>query len=254
MYIDTHCHLFSEDYDDISKVIKNLKNNIIIVSGTNGQTNKEVIELTKQYDNVYGTLGIHPEEIDNYSIEDFKFLESNLKNPKIVAVGEIGLDYYWNKDNVSMQKELFIKQLLLANKYKKAVVIHSRESLDDVYNILNTYKNLNLKIILHCYSGDYNTALKFLDFNTMFGVGGIITFKNNKIQEEFVKKIDVSKLLLETDSPYLTPVPYRGQKNTPEFIPLIANKIADIKQINVKDLYDITTANAIAQFDLIPKL
>lgn len=254
MYIDTHCHLFNEDYNDVSKVIKKLKNNIIIVSGTNGKTNKEVIEIVDKYDNVFGTLGIHPEEVNNYNEDDLKFLENNLTHPKIVAVGEIGLDYYWNKENLPLQRDLFIKQILLASKYKKAVVIHSRESLDDVYNILDTYKNLNLKIVLHCYSGDYNTALKFLDFNTMFGVGGIITFKNNQLQEDFVKKIDISKILLETDSPYLTPVPYRGQKNTPEFIPIIADKIADIKQMNVSDLYDITTANAIEQFDLIPKL
>jgi len=135
MLIDTHCHLSYDDYDNLEEVIKK-ENCIMIVSGCDDKTNKEVVELVNKYDNIYGTLGIHPEEIDKITEDSFRFIENNISNLKIVAIGEIGLDYYWVKDNKEKQKEIFEYQVKLASKYKKPIVVHSRESIQDVYDIL----------------------------------------------------------------------------------------------------------------------
>src|SRR5574344_1680030 len=149
MYIDTHCHILKEEYDELEKVIKNIEDNIIINAGTNTKTNKEIIEMIK-HSNIYGVIGIHPEEIKDINEEDYLFLEKNITDKKIVGIGEIGLDYYWNKENKEKQKEVFVKQILLAKKYNKPIVVHSRDSIEDTYDILEKYAK-GMKIVLHCY-------------------------------------------------------------------------------------------------------
>ena len=205
MYIDTHCHIFKEEYDELEKVIKGIEDNIIINAGTNTKTNKEIIEMIN-YSNIYGVIGIHPEEIKYISQEDYLFLEKNVTNKKIVGIGEIGLDYYWNKENKETQKEVFIKQILIAKKYNKPIVVHSRDSIEDTYYILEKYAK-GMKIVLHCYSGSKEMANKFLELGIMFGIGGVVTFKNGKKLKEVVEVLPLSNILLETDSPYLTPEP-----------------------------------------------
>ena len=242
--IDTHCHLFKEYYDDIDKVISRMKNNIIIVAGCNHKSNLEVIELCKKYNNIYGTLGIHPSEIDLYKETDLKFIEENL-NSKIVGIGEIGLDYHYNS-NKEKQKELFIKQLEIANKYNKTVVIHSRDAINDTYEILKKYK---MKKIIHCFSSSYEMANKFLKINSMIGVGGVLTFKNSKLYE-VIDKIDIDKIVLETDSPYLSPEPLRSTRNEPCNIIYVAQKLAQIKGLSLETILKQTTINSISQFDL----
>lgn len=246
MFIDTHCHL--DSYDDLEKIIKKMEKNIIIASGVNTITNKHVIELCNKYNNVYGTIGYHPEEIVDWDKDSLKFLENNLSNPKIVGIGEIGLDYYWNKENKEKQKEIFLKQLELAEKYNKTVVIHSRDSIEDTYNILKNKKNIKMNI--HCFSSSYEMAEKFIKLGAKIGVGGVITFKNGIKLKEVVEKIDLEHILLETDSPYLTPEPFRGKENEPYNAYYVAKKIAEIKNISIDEVFKLTTDNAIKQFDL----
>ena len=248
MMIDTHCHLSSSDYTNLELVIKNMENNIIIVSGCNSKTNHEVINMCNKYNNVYGTLGIHPEEVDSATEADLEFIESNLTNPKIVAVGEIGLDYHWNKENKDLQKLWFEKQLALAKKYQMSVVVHSRDAIQDTYDILKTSDVK--KIDIHCYSSSLEMAYKFIDLGARLGIGGVVTFKNSEKLKDVVRCIDLKYLLLETDSPYLAPEPFRGKQNEPYNIKYVAEKIAELKNISVEEVFKITTMNAIDQFDL----
>lgn len=247
--VDTHCHLFKEYYEDLSEVIKKMENHIMIVAGVDNSTNKEVVELCKKYDNVYGVIGIHPEEVENVDEESFKLIEGNINNPKIVGIGEIGLDYHWNTENKDLQKEIFIKQIALAQKYNKTIVIHSRDAINDTYEILKEYGN-GLKKVIHCFSASYEMAKKFIEIDSMLGIGGVITFKNSKKLIDVVEKIDLKYLLLETDSPYLTPEPFRGKKNEPYNVYYVAKKISEIKGISVENIIYETTSNSISQFDL----
>lgn len=253
MFIDTHCHVFSEYYDNIDEVVNQCKkNNVnrIIVNGCDINSNKEVLELVNKYDVIYGAIGFHPTELDDFKDEYFEFLENNISNPKIVAIGEIGLDYYYDNTDKDKQKEIFKRQLDIANKYNKPIIVHSRNSIQDTYNILKEY---NLFGSIHCFSGSVEMAREFIKIGYKLGIGGIITYKNAKNIREVVKNIDLSHILLETDSPYLTPVPYRGKSNSPEYIPLIANTIANIKNISINDVSEVTTASAEEIFDFFSK-
>ena len=246
MLIDTHCHLSNDDYENLDQIIKNMEG-IMITSGCNDKTNKEVLELVEKYPNVYGTLGIHPEEIDNLTNDSFKIIEENVNNPKIVAIGEIGLDYYWVKDNKEEQKELFKKQLDLAKKYNKPVIIHSRDSIKDTYDILKKY---NLKGTIHCFSSSLEMAKEFIKLGYKIGIGGVLTFKNSLKLQEIVKEIDLKDILLETDSPYLSPEPFRGKKNDPSKTIYVAKKISELKNVNLEEVLRQTANNAKSLFDL----
>ena len=246
MLIDTHCHLSSDDYNNLDEIINEF-DGIMIASGCDLKTNKEVIELVNKYDNVYGTLGIHPEEIENFKESDLKFIEDNLNNKKIVGIGEIGLDYYWVKDNKEQQKELFIKQLDIAKKYNKAVIVHSREAIQDTYDILKKY---NLKGSIHCFNSSLEMAREFIKIGYKIGVGGVLTFKNSRKLQEIVKDIDLKHILLETDSPYLTPEPYRGQKNKPSNVYYVALKLAELKNLSIEDIINQTWENALKEFSI----
>lgn len=246
MLIDTHCHLSYEDYDNLEEILNN-KTCIMIASGCNDKTNREVLELVNRYDNVYGTLGIHPEEVDNITCDSLKFIEDNLTNPKIVAIGEIGLDYYWVSDNKEKQKELFIKQLELATDYNKPIIVHSRDAIQDTYDILKKY---NLKGSIHCFSSSLEMAKEFIKLGYKIGIGGTITFKNSKKLQEIVKELELKDMLLETDSPYLSPEPFRGKKNRPSNVYFVAEKISNLKNIDTDSVIDALNNNAILTFDL----
>lgn len=253
MFIDTHCHIFSEYYDDIDKVISECRdNNIdkIIVNGSNIKSNIEVMELANKYDIVYAAIGFHPTELDDFKEEYFHFLEENINNSKVVAIGEIGLDYHYDNTDKEKQIMVFRRQLDIADKYNKPIIVHSRDSIQDTYNILKQYK---VKGSIHCFSGSVEMAREFIKLGYKLGIGGIITYKNAKTIKEVVRDIDLSYILLETDSPYLTPSPYRGESNSPKYIPLIAEAIADIKDVSIVDISRVTTANAEAIFDFFSK-
>ncbi|MBR6690984.1 MAG: TatD family hydrolase [Bacilli bacterium] len=246
MLIDTHCHLGYDDYDNLDEIIRSM-DGIMIASGCDDKTNLEVLELVKKYDNVYGTLGIHPQEIDKITQNSFKIIEDNINNPKIVAIGEIGLDYYWIKDNMEKQKEIFEYQLELATKYNKPIVVHSRESIQDTYDLLKKYK---LRGSIHCFSSSLEMAKGFIKLGYKIGVGGTLTFKNSKKLQEIVKELDLKDILLETDSPYLSPEPFRGKQNKPSNVYFVAQKISELKDISIDKVLDITSNNAIELFDL----
>lgn len=243
MIVDTHCHLEKKDYDNIDNIVNKMKDNIIIACGCDDFSNKELYSYN--YKNVYKCFGIHPENVDNYKQSDIDFIEQHIKD--IVAIGEIGLDYYYSKDNIYKQKELFIKQLDLAQKYKIPVIVHSRDSIQDTYDILKNYK---LKVDIHCFSSSLEMAQLFIKLGYKIGIGGVVTFKNASKLIDIVKQIDLNNILLETDSPYLTPVPFRGCKNEPYNVHYVANKIAEIKNISVEEVMDITTKNALDFFNI----
>lgn len=245
MQIDTHCHLSYEDFDNLDEIVKNI--DIAITSGTNDETNKEVLDVVSKYKNIYGTLGFHPEDIDKFNDNSLNIIESNLNNKKIVAIGEIGLDYYWVKDNKEEQKELLRKQMEIAQKHNMPVVIHSREAALDTYEVLKDYK---VKGTIHCFSYSYEMAEKFIKLGYKIGIGGVVTFKNSKKLQDIVEKISLKDILLETDSPYLSPEPLRGKKNIPYNTYYIAKKIAEIKNVSIDEVISITGKNAIELFDL----
>lgn len=251
MFIDTHCHLYDEYYSDVDRVIQNaVKNNVkrVIVNGCDMKSNKEVLELIKKYDIVYGALGFHPTELDGISDEELKWLDDNLDNSKIVAVGEIGLDYHYDETDREKQQYFFRKQLEIAKKHNLSVIVHSRDSIQDTYNIL---KDSSVKGVLHCYSGSLEMARKFIKIGYFLGVGGIITFKNAKNIINVINNIGLEYILLETDSPYLAPEPYRGRTNEPAYIPIIASKIAALKGVSISEVERITTGTARGIFDFL---
>lgn len=246
--VDTHCHIFKEYYDSIDEIVRRAIDNgvkMLIVNGCDKRTNTEVLELVKKYDIVYGALGIQPEEIDDYTDDSINFIEKHINDEKIVAVGEIGLDFHYDI-NKEKQKEMFKRQLDIAKKYNKPVIIHSRDCIQETYNILKSY---NLRGVMHCYSGSVEMAHEFNKIGFLLGIGGICTFKNARRMIDVIRDISLEYILLETDSPYLAPEPYRGKKNEPSFIPIIANKIAEIKEVSLNCVIDTTTANAICLFD-----
>ena len=253
MLIDTHCHIFNEYYDDIDDVIdRAVKNDVgmIIVNGYNMNSNREVLELVKKYDVVYGALGIQPEEIDDYSEENLKFIEEHINDDKIIAVGEIGLDYHYDIDK-EKQIELFKKQLEIAKRNNKPVIIHSRDAIQDTYDILKVSR---VNGIMHCYSGSVEMAREFIKIGFLIGIGGIATFKNARKLVDVIKSVDLEYVVMETDSPYLAPVPYRGKKNEPGYIKVILEKICDIKGLNYKEVENIITLNVLRLFDKEKKL
>ena len=248
MYIDTHCHLSREDYDDIDKVIEENKNaNIdkIVVSGCSRESIEEVMDLKDRYDMVYVTIGYHPEYADTITESDLDYLKSLLGEKKIVGIGEIGLDYHYTKDNKDKQIWLFEEQLKIAEEFNLPVVIHSRDATMDTINTLKKYK---VKGIIHCFSGSLETANIYISMGFLLGIGGVVTFKNSKLKD-VVKEVPSESIVLETDSPYLAPVPFRGKINSSKYLEFIANFIADIKNISVDELAEITSRNASSLFD-----
>lgn len=248
MYIDTHLHLNNDE--NTKKIIEEASNNNVkklIISGCDKQGIMDALDIIKENDNVYATIGFHPSEVDNINSEDLEWLEKLiLNNSKIIGVGEIGLDYYYGKENRDKQLELFNKQLQLTEKLKLPVVIHSRDAFEDTYNSLKKY---NLKGVIHCFSGSVETAKLYIKLGYVLGIGGVLTFKNSRLYE-VIEQISLDNIILETDSPYLAPVPHRGEKNYPKFIPIIAEKISEIKKISTKEVEKITCDNVARIFDL----
>ena len=253
MYIDTHCHLYKEYYNNIDDVInESIKNNVkkVIVNGCDMKSNMEALELAHKYDEVYAAIGFHPTELDNFNDEYFNWLEKHVDDEKVVAIGEIGLDYHYDGTNKEKEIYIFRKQLDIAKKYNMPIIVHTRDAVGDTYNILKDY---NLRGSIHSFSGSIEMAREFIKLGYMIGIGGVVTFKNAKNIKEVVKGIYLEYILLETDSPYLTPEPYRGTPNSPKYIPIIARCIGDIKNVKEEDIMMATTENAERIFDFYKK-
>lgn len=249
MYIDTHCHISRNDYNDIPFLINKIKESgvvKIIVNGCDMESNLEVLELVEKYDIVYGALGFHPTELDMVNDDDLLWLEEHINDDKIVALGEIGLDYHYDDTDKDKQINMFKKQLEIAKKHNKTIIVHSRDSINDTYNILKEY---DLKGSLHCFSSSLEMANEFIKLGYLIGIGGVVTYKNAKNIINVIENIDLEYILLETDAPYLTPEPFRKNKNDSSYIPVIAKKIADIKDVSLSVIEKTTSDNANRLFD-----
>ena len=249
MFTDTHCHIYKEYYENIEEVIKNANENKVnrfINNGCDTLSNKEVIALAKEHKNMYAAVGLHPEYVDNFKDIDIKEVIKSLNNPKVIAIGEIGLDYHYTKENKEKQKELLETQLKIAESHNLPVIIHSREATEDTINILKKYKTTG---VIHSFSGSLETAKIYIKMGYLLGINGVITFKNSKLKE-VVKNIPLDNIILETDSPYLTPEPYRGKKNEPARILEIAKFICELKGITLEELATITNNNIKRIFDI----
>ena len=243
MFTDTHCHLSTEDYEDIDKVVANAKENKIdrlIICGCDKNGIKEAVDIASKYENIYLEVGYHPSEANITTEEDINELTEIIKtNPKVVAVGEIGLDYHWDKDNKDKQKELFKRQIEIAKEMNLPVVIHSRDAFQDTYDIL---KETNAKGDIHCFSGNLDNAKMYINLGFVLGIGGVLTFKNTNLKET-IKELDLNNIILETDSPYLSPEPFRGQKNEPKNVYYVAEEISRLKNISLEEVSKITEEN-----------
>ncbi len=248
MIFDTHAHYddsaFDEDRDTLLASLQSQEVGTVVNSGASLKGCRRTIELTEQYPFIYGALGVHPDEVGELNEETFTWLREQLKRPKIVAVGEIGLDYYWDKEKRELQKEWFVRQLRLARELKKPVVIHSREAAADTMEILKAEVTDEIFYEMHCYSYSPEMAREYLKMGFYLGIGGVLTFKNAKKLKEVAEEAPIEKLLLETDCPYLAPVPNRGKRNDSRNIRYVAEELAKIKGMTTEEVIRITEKNA----------
>lgn len=249
MIIDTHCHIYNSEMENAEEIIREAAENDIhiILNGTDPLSNREILELTGKYENVYAALGYFHSFADEITDEDISLLDKQLSNDKVIAVGEIGLDYYRTKDNKVKQKELFEKMLNLAEKHSLPVVVHSRKSMQDTFDILKKHDVVGS---MHCYQGSAEMAKEFIKLGFYIGIGGPITHANNKKTRKIVKEVDISHILVETDSPYLTPEEKRGEKNTSLNLEYIIRKISEELGMTEEEVIEITTENAKRLFNI----
>ena len=240
--IDTHAHLDMLDHFDLTGVGK------VIIPSVEEKTMDKVIELAKA-PNLYAMVGIFPSEAKTYSKEVEDKMIERAKNPKVVAVGEIGLDYYWDKSFNDIQQEVFIKQIKMANKLELPIVVHDREAHKDTYDILKEV-NKGSKVLFHCFSGSVEFMKECTIEGWFIALGGVVTFKNAIKMKDVAQEIPLNQLVLETDAPYLTPVPFRGKENQPAYVKYVAEEIASLRNMPVEEIIDITTTNAEAFFNL----
>ena len=245
MLIDTHAHLNDNRYstEKVEEIVSSLfLNNIekVITIGYDTESSFKSVELSEKYDNVYAVVGIHPSNPE----EDTNFLEDLSKHKKVVAIGEIGLDYHYPNFNKELQIQTFIKQIKLAYKLKKPIVIHLRDAYEDMLNILKEYKDyLKYGAVVHCYSGSLEYAKELLKLGLYFSFTGVITFKNAKKSLEVIEFLPLDRIMIETDCPYLSPEPYRNVINEPKFVNLVFNKICEIKKLKKETLTKILREN-----------
>jgi TatD DNase family protein len=244
--IDTHSHLFSEEFElDIDSCVERCKeNNVnkIILVGFSDITNVKAQELAKKYDIFYPTAGIHPEEANNDYLAKFNGLKEFIKNNKVYAIGECGLDYYWDITYKEEQKKLLRLQCELALELDLPIIIHMRDATKDTYDILKDYKGL--RGVMHCYSGSYEMAKEFIKLGFYISLGGPVTFKNAKEPKLVAKGIPLDRLLIETDCPFLAPTPFRGKRNESSYVKYVCEEIAKIREMSVSDIERITEENA----------
>ncbi|EKN70301.1 hydrolase, TatD family protein [Neobacillus bataviensis LMG 21833] len=248
MLFDTHVHLNAEQYnEDLEEVILRAQNegvtNMVVV-GFDRPTIQRAMELTERYEFIYACVGWHPVDAIDMTDEDLVWIEELASHPKVVAIGEMGLDYHWDKSPKEIQKEVFRKQIRLAKKVKLPIVIHNREATADIVEILAEERAEEVGGIMHCFSGSPEVARKCVEMNFYISLGGPVTFKNARKPKEVAAEIPLDKLLIETDCPYLAPHPYRGKRNEPGYVKLVAEEIAEIKGLTFAEVAEATTRNA----------
>lgn len=259
--IDTHCHLSmvldenkNIDYNQIDDILNQMKNNGVthaITVSSNMEDCKLSAEIASRYENIYCAVGMHPEEVDCFDIVQLEDLvKQNITTGKLVAIGEIGLDYYWRKDNKEAQIKIFKAQIELAKKYNLPIIIHCRDAYGDVLEILKEYAPFDKGGVIHCYSGSIEWAREVVKLGFLISFTGVVTYPNAVNIQEVAKWVDDDKFMVETDSPFLTPVPFRGKKNNPSYTKYTLEFIAKLKNKNIENLDKITTNNAIKLFNL----
>ena len=253
MAIDTHAHIFDAQFDEdridvINRLIE-AKIKKAVVVGFSKETNVLALNLAKEHAFLYPTAGLHPSEANEITESDILDLEKFINDNKVYAIGECGLDYYWVNDNKEKQKWLFTEQIKLAIKYDLPLIIHCRDAVADVYEILKAYKG-KLRFVMHCYSGSSEMAVEFVKLGGMISLGGPVTFKNAKAPKEVAKIVPLDRLLIETDCPYLAPHPNRGKRNEPSYVRLVLNEIAALREIDSDELEEVLDQNSIKFFKL----
>lgn len=248
MLIDVHAHLNDEklikNLDDIIKNAKLKQVEKIICVGFDLNSSQNAIKIAEKYENVFACIGVHPSDAESFNAETKKFLLENADNKKVIAIGEIGLDYHYEPYDKILQKQIFEEQIKIADKAGLPIQIHSRDATKDTLDILKSNKQyLNNGGIVHCFSGSYETLMEIQKLGLKISVGGVITFKNAKSTIELIEKMPLEMLMLETDCPYLSPAPHRGEINEPQNVYFIAQKIADIRDISLENLSKITSKN-----------
>ena len=254
IFTDTHTHLYSEEFDsDRVDMMQNALSNGVtrfFVPAIDSTCTQLMYELEANYpENVFLMMGLHPCYVkENYEVE-LKHIETELSKRKFVAIGEIGIDLYWDTSTLDIQKKAFKHQIQLAKKYKLPIVIHCRESFDEIFEVLESERSDDLFGIFHCFTGNIEQAQQAISLNMKLGIGGVITFKNGKI-DQFIQQIDMRHIVLETDSPYLAPVPFRGKRNESSYVTLVAEKLANLYGISVEEVAKITTENSKTVFGI----
>ena len=238
MFIDTHAHLYYPNFNgEIEQVIERANMagvKYILIPGTDLVTSKKAIDLAEKFEGVYAAVGVHPHDTTEWKNSDLDILEEFAKNPKVVAIGEIGLDYYYDFSPKEIQLAAFKAQIELALKLDLPIIVHNRESNDDIMNVIREYSNTNLRAQFHCFAGSIKDAKELTDMGHYISFTGNITFKKTESIREILKGVGIDKMLLETDSPFMTPVPYRGQRNEPSYVLHNAEKIAEIHNLDTK--------------------
>ncbi len=248
MIFETHAHYddeaFDPDREELLSVMSESGIGTIVNVGASLKSTESSIKLADKHTFLYAAAGVHPSETAELNEENFKWLEAWCQNKKVVAVGEIGLDYYWDTPEHEIQKFWFRRQLELARKIDKPVIIHSRDAAKDTFDILAENNADEIGGVIHCFSYGADLAMRYVDMGLYIGVGGVVTFKNGRKMKEVVEAVPIEKILLETDSPYLAPEPNRGKRNSSLNIPFIAQKIAEIKGLTYDEVVRITEENA----------
>ena len=248
MIIDTHAHYddeaFSEDREAVFEEIKKSGVGLVVNIGSSFETAKESVRLSEQYNFIYAAIGVHPSETEELNEEHMSWLLENSGKEKVVAIGEIGLDYYYDEPERELQKKWFRRQLEIAREVKLPVCIHSRDAAQDTLMILKEQKAEEVGGVIHCFSYGWEQAKIYLDMGFYLGIGGVVTFKNGKKLKEVVKNAPIERLVLETDAPYLAPVPYRGKRNQSGYLPLVVEVVAEIKGLPVEEVIRSTEENA----------
>lgn len=254
VFTDTHTHLYSEEFNlDRSEMMQRAIDNAVsrfFVPAIDSTCTQSMYDLEQNYpDNVYLMMGLHPTYVKENYLDELQHVENQLAKRKFVAIGEIGIDLYWDKTHLAEQQIAFRRQIQLAKHYKLPIVIHCREAFDEIFEILEEEKSPELFGIFHCFTGTYEQALQAISYNMKLGIGGVVTFKNGKI-DQFLNKIDLKHIVLETDSPYLAPIPYRGKRNESSYLVNVADKLSLIYGVSVNEIATITTNNSIEIFGI----
>ncbi|CAH0183721.1 hydrolase TatD [Bacillus sp. Soil745] len=248
MLFDTHVHVnaeqFNEDLEDVIERAKEAGVDNMVVVGFDRPTIIRAMELIETYDFMYAAVGWHPVDAIDMTEDDLQWIEELSNHPKVVAIGEMGLDYHWDKSPKDVQMEVFRKQIRLAKKVGLPIIIHNREATADIVNILKEEEASRVGGIMHCFSGSAETAMECINMNFYISLGGPVTFKNAKKPKEVAAAVPLDRLLIETDCPYLAPHPYRGKRNEPSYVKLVAEQIAEIKQLTIEEVSQATTENA----------